>query len=588
LITKVAAGAFADMPALRMVSLEHNVIRMFPTTLPPHLSTLNLKSNNVFGVPKDAFGSPILKSTGTDQGGNAATATKRAVGTMQIAMEGNPTTCIAAAVGAMDASIVLQCVCGEGYAGDGTFCLPKPTAADVCTITDSTTTPQSANGIDGSNTAAVAVEEQARADAKVAVQSAKVALAQLQAEYAVALATSPAEETTDESGDETEEEPDGATAYAEAALAEMAERVNAADAAVVLTEKTLAKLDAQTGRAGTRPMFVVDCSDRRLAMMPFGVPHETTHLMLQGNALEYLRAADFTGLENLRELNLSGNKIAWIGNDLFAGLNRLEKIDLTRTDAEMDVGGGVGGGAVGGGGQCGHVDAFTELPHSALVILAKPHSTERETHGQTSGEHGRCNRDESRVARRKIAARVLDGLRELGTDASMLLLSCPLLPHADVYRVHEQAVRENNGRGMPCGYCGKQFRDQRFLDLHFEHRHMDKMVPHAHNCPHDYCDIVGCQCVSDCSDEVVSATRGKCRSTLTACFATMDAQTEQLVADACDTLDCEVMQENCAKEQSSMEAVTDALGMSVFAALMIFFFLFICVCYCVTGPNLNY
>ena len=72
------------------------------------------------------------------------------------------------------------------------------------------------------------------------------------------------------------------------------------------------------------------------------------------------------------------------------------------------------------------------------------------------------------------------------------------------------------------GFCGKQFRDQRFLDNHLERKHMDKMVPHAHRCPTDYCDIVGCDCVPACTDVVVAATKAKCRRTLAACFSRQD------------------------------------------------------------------
>jgi hypothetical protein len=149
-----------------------------------------------------------------------------------------------------------------------------------------------------------------------------------------------------------------------------------------------------------------------------------------------------------QELNMSGNRVRWIANDLFAELDQLAVLDLTRTptsSAPTKTGAGGWDGrdtnAVHDDGQCGDVDAFTELPHSTVLILQPPPTPADDAaaaaaagtdSASVSSPVSDCSRDASRRARARIGERVLEGLRARGDGLDTLLLSCPLLPHVDV------------------------------------------------------------------------------------------------------------------------------------------------------------
>ena len=40
-----------------------------------------------------------------------------------------------------------------------------------------------------------------------------------------------------------------------------------------------------------------------------------------------------------------------------------------------------------------------------------------------------------------------------------------------------------------CGYCGKQFKNEYYLDMHLENAHMDQIQPNRTVCLADYCEI---------------------------------------------------------------------------------------------------
>ena len=405
MITLVATGAFSQLYALRTVSLAHNLLQTLPLGLLPGLQRLDLTSNNVSSINPDAVQAQML-----------------ALGPNVALLEGNPSVCT------VKKANTLACTCGPGYAGDGSFCIPKPNAADFCTV--------------------------------------------------------------------------GAA-------------------------------NEDTGE------LVVDCAGRGLEMVPVGLPVETTTLLLRSNVIKHVGKADFAGLHGLQSLDLAGNRIAWIEDDLFRGLEHLEYLDLSPAPLATT-------------GQCGHADALTELPQDTVVILDGNGGGDANGAAAAVAGAGRkepapsteCPRDRSRAARHRIEQRIVGALRELGDDATSLLLTCPLLPHADQYRLHELATHEYNGKGIPCGYCGKLFRDSSFLDRHLDRRHMDRMAKRATVCPNDYCEIVACECVHDCTDEKIEAVRTKCRNTVSACFATMDATAERVVATACDELSCNDLEES--------------------------------------------
>jgi len=46
----------------------------------------------------------------------------------------------------------------------------------------------------------------------------------------------------------------------------------------------------------------------------------------------------------------------------------------------------------------------------------------------------------------------------------------------DVYAIQEQNKHSENAAKWTCGFCGKSFYDEKFLDRHFDARHSDKTL----------------------------------------------------------------------------------------------------------------
>nr|QNL15304.1 toll-like receptor 3 [Littorina littorea] len=76
------------------------------------------------------------------------------------------------------------------------------------------------------------------------------------------------------------------------------------------------------------PGKLVDCSGRSLKHIPDGIPSETTTLKLSRNNLTLLPNNSFSHLEELRELDLSGNSINQLLPEAFRGLDKLVKLNL--------------------------------------------------------------------------------------------------------------------------------------------------------------------------------------------------------------------------------------------------------------------
>merc|ERR1712146_94226 len=69
---------------------------------------------------------------------------------------------------------------------------------------------------------------------------------------------------------------------------------------------------------------------------------------------------------------------------------------------------------------------------------------------------------------------------------------CPFDPNRDLFGYHEkQKQRKKPGSAATtwtCGICGKQFKNEHYLDLHMERKHMNE-TPSEGVCLADYCEL---------------------------------------------------------------------------------------------------
>lgn len=52
-----------------------------------------------------------------------------------------------------------------------------------------------------------------------------------------------------------------------------------------------------------------------------------------------------------------------------------------------------------------------------------------------------------------------------------LPLECPFHPQRDMFGPQQAAKRQHRPSLWTCGFCGKSFFEEKFLDLHFDNRH---------------------------------------------------------------------------------------------------------------------
>ncbi|ETW08461.1 hypothetical protein, variant 1 [Aphanomyces invadans] len=136
---------------------------------------------------------------------------------------------------------------------------------------------------------------------------------------------------------------------------------------------------------------------------------------------------------------------------------------------------------------------------------------------------------------------------------------CPLVAEHIQYLDHEhQKERTSSGR-YRCGLCKKQFRNEEYIDLHFDRRHSPTRSDGL--CMADFCDILNCPSYTaqvrhaKCTHTYARRLKQKCLALFQACFPyvepSYDTTTlrrgepesnrlyESMVTSICDTISCE-------------------------------------------------
>lgn len=101
-----------------------------------------------------------------------------------------------------------------------------------------------------------------------------------------------------------------------------------------------------------------------------------------------------------------------------------------------------------------------------------------------------CSRENSRVVRKIVQSKLTPIFQKYHVE---LPLECPFHPSRDLFAPQENAKVKHRPTQWTCGFCGKSFYEEKFLDLHFDNRHRGR-VNEAEDaiCLADYCDIMRC------------------------------------------------------------------------------------------------
>lgn len=157
-----------------------------------------------------------------------------------------------------------------------------------------------------------------------------------------------------------------------------------------------------------------------------------------------------------------------------------------------------------------------------------------------------CSRSLSREAVQIVEDEFLPVIRHAGLP---LQDKCKLNPGLNMFRAHEANKTKEGLTRWRCKTCGKTFRSQHYIDLHFDRRHMDTLPENATVCFGDFCSILGCKSLLDgdlasaCSPRDMSRRRARCEALVHDCVLPSRHRQARVVmarleASFCARLDC--------------------------------------------------
>ncbi|XP_060517757.1 uncharacterized protein LOC132696763 isoform X2 [Cylas formicarius] len=102
-----------------------------------------------------------------------------------------------------------------------------------------------------------------------------------------------------------------------------------------------------------------------------------------------------------------------------------------------------------------------------------------------------CPRDRARIVRKVVQAKWIPILAKYKLH---LPLECPFHHQRDIFGPQQLAKKQHRPSQWTCGFCGKSFFEERYLDMHFDIRHKTHInMAEDAVCLADYCDIMRCE-----------------------------------------------------------------------------------------------
>ncbi|CAL5198152.1 unnamed protein product [Lathyrus oleraceus] len=169
-----------------------------------------------------------------------------------------------------------------------------------------------------------------------------------------------------------------------------------------------------------------------------------------------------------------------------------------------------------------------------LHVSSSPLLYENQVHNESSGESRnfeqeqedapevRCSRDRSRAAWKVIDQYLTPFVEK---ENYQLSKKCRLLPENDMFRDQEEHKIYLDRNEWRCGYCKKSFREEKFIDQHFDKRHYNLLDLTHGKCLADLCGALHCDAAmnskssrSKCNPEAAARNRHLCESLADSCF----------------------------------------------------------------------
>lgn len=199
-----------------------------------------------------------------------------------------------------------------------------------------------------------------------------------------------------------------------------------------------------------------------------------------------------------------------------------------------------------------------------------------------------CSRSVTREVRKQLKTEVIGLATKDGFNLSSAA-ACPLDPIHDLYGEHEkQKLRRKPGTpglGWHCGICNKTFKNEHYLDLHMERKHMDVTPTVAPVCLADYCEIFeNChgesrrprrpQNESACDAKVLAISRKRCDEAMSTCFPLDQPIPRKLHAQLsrhwCQVIDCRIREEKLRDQKDAHIPVIVWIILIIFVGFLVF------------------
>ncbi|CAA3016709.1 zinc finger family [Olea europaea subsp. europaea] len=133
-----------------------------------------------------------------------------------------------------------------------------------------------------------------------------------------------------------------------------------------------------------------------------------------------------------------------------------------------------------------------------------------------------CSRERSRAAWKVIEEYLMPFLER---EKYQLSSKCRLHPSNDIFRDQEENKIHVDINEWRCGYCKKIFRAEKYLDQHFDNRHLNLLNISGSKCLADVCGALHCDLVMDtqsrktkCNPAAAAKNHHLCEDLADSCF----------------------------------------------------------------------
>lgn len=204
------------------------------------------------------------------------------------------------------------------------------------------------------------------------------------------------------------------------------------------------------------------------------------------------------------------------------------------------------------------------------------------SHAQPIHKHEiHCSRERSRTAWKIIDEYLLPFVEQ---ERYNLSAGCKLHPNNDMFREQELKKEHITAHQWQCTHCKKMFRTEKFLDQHFDNRHLDQLNYSKDRCLADACGALHCDYYNAmlqskqkkriCNTLSSDKNLHLCQSLARSCFPPQDSPSSRRLHDFflrqfCDAHDCKKGAMPFARGNGRYGETALFIALSVFVCLLL-------------------